>query len=296
VTPGVKWWLLLAAALTSGCGTPGKPPLPKFATGEAPLREPADDTWAATVRRADVIYFGLTKRSVVNSEPAWRVVNALQRSGARVALGWTEFPAAQQPLLDQWQRHEISPQQLLDQLGAPERGDWLRPALRPDLVQVALGSPRELLRKIRAGDALTEEERALLPKNYRSRPDAFDNFVDRVSTSARLRRYNVTHLYRAHLAAEQMIAENIVRFMHDNPTVKLLVSLPDDAMINPHEVADYVAQKALLQQMILDRSQGLPGERLQLLTRRRGGPLEVINCAPKAFRNDCRLPAPRLRT
>ena len=141
----------------------------------------------------------------------------MQSSGARVALGWTELSAAQQPLLDQWQRQEISSQQLLDQLGAPERGEWLRPALRPDLLQVALGAPRELLGKIRAGDALTDEERALLPKDYRSRPDAFDNFVDRVSTSARLRRYNVTHLYRAHLAAEQMIAENIVRFMHENP-------------------------------------------------------------------------------
>jgi hypothetical protein len=296
VTRSVKWWLLLVVALTSGCRTPGKPPLPKFATGEAPLKEPADDTWVATVRRADVIYFGLTRKSAADAQPSWRIVDTLQRSGARVALGWTEFPAAQQPLLDQWQRHEISPQQLLDQLGAPERGDWLRHASRPDLVQVALGSPRELLRKIRAGDALAEEERARLPRNYRLRPDAFDNFVDRVSTAPRLRRYNVAHLYRAHLAAEQIIADNIVRFMRDNPTMKLLVFLPDDAMINPHEVADYVAQKASLQQMILDRSQALPGERSPLLARRRDGPLEVVNCAPRALRNDRRLPVPRLRT
>ena len=224
------------------------------------------------------------------------LVEALQRNGARVALGWTELSAAQQPILDQWQRAEISPQQLLDQLGVPDRGDRLRHALRPDLVQVALGSPRELLRKIRAGDALTEEERASLPKFYRSRPDAFDDFADRVSTSASLRRYNVNHLYRAHLAAEQMIAENIVRFMHDNPTMKLLVFLPDDVMINPREVADYVAQKASLQQMILDRSQALPRERPPLLAHRRGGLLKVVNCAPKAFRNDRRLPAPGLRT
>ena len=66
-----------------------------------------------------MIYFGLTKRSAVNSEPAWRMVDALQRSGARVALGWTELSAAQQPIRDQWQRAEISPQELLDQLGGP---------------------------------------------------------------------------------------------------------------------------------------------------------------------------------
>lgn len=293
----MKWWLLLAAALTSGCGSLGKPPLPKFATGEAPrLPSPADETWATTVRRADVIYFGLTKRSAAESEPAWRVVNTLQRSGARVALGWTELPATQQPLLDQWQRQEISAQQLVDQLGAPQRSDWMRRALRPDLVQVALGSPGQLLSKIRAGVALTEEERALLPTDYKPRPDAFDNFADRVSTSPRLRRYNLTRLYHAHLVAEQMIAENIVRFMHDNPTVKLLVFLPDDVMINPREVADFTAQKASLQQMILDRSQGLPGERPPLLASRRSGAFEVVNRAPETGRKYRRFIAPRLRT
>ncbi len=264
----MKWWLLLAAALLSGCGTFGKPPLPKFATGEAPRPPTQDDTWKAGLQKVDVFYFGLTRRSASESQPAGRIIESLQQSGARVALGWSELPTTQQPLLDQWQRQEISAQQLVDQLGAPPRSDWMRRALRPDLVQVALGSPRELLRKIQAGDALTENERTLLPTDYRPPPEAFDNFVDRVSTSARLRRYNVEHLYRMHIAAEQMIAESIVRFMHDNPGVKLLVFLPDGAMINPREVADYAAQKTSLRQMILDRSQSLPGERPQLLAGR----------------------------
>lgn len=263
----MKWWLLLAAALTSGCGSLSKPPLPKFATGEAPRPALADEKWAASVRRADVIYFGLTKRSAAESQPAWRIVETWQRSGARVALGWTELSIAQQGLLDQWQRQEISAQQLIEQLGVPQRGDWMLRALRPDLVQVALGSPRELLHKIGAGEVLSEEERALLPTDYRPRADAFDNFADRISNSMRLRRYNLARLYRVHLTAEQMIAENIVRFMHDNPSVKLLVFLPDDAMINPREVADYAAQKAPLQQMILDRAQGMSEERAQLLAR-----------------------------
>ncbi len=264
----MKWWPLLAAALLSGCGTLGKPALPKFATGEAPHPAPQDEAWAEGVRRADVIYFGLTKSALAESEPAWRIVETLQRSGARVALGWSELAMTQQPLLDQWQRREISAQQLVDQLGTPRRGDWMHRALRPDLVQVALGAPRELLRKIREGDALSDNERALLPTDYRPRPEAFDNFVDRVATSPRLRRYPAEQLYRAHIVAEQTIAENIVRFMHANPNAKLLVFLPDDAMINPREVADYAAQKSSLRQMILDRSQSLPGERPQLLATR----------------------------
>ena len=51
----------------------------------------------------------------------------------------------------------------------------------------------------------------------------------------------MTHLYRAHLAAEQMAAENIVRFTRESPEVKLLVFFPDDVMINPPPVPDYVS-------------------------------------------------------
>ncbi len=290
----MKPWLLLAAAvLISGCGTFSKPPLPKSATGEVPQSGPGE--WSASLRRADVIYSSLTKSEGAENQPTWRIVETFQAGGARVALGWTELPVSQQLLFDQWQRQEISAEQLVDQLGAPRPVDWIRRALRPDLLQVALGSPRELLRKIRAGDQLTADERALLPKDYRPRPEAFDNFTDRVSTSTRLRRYDPANLYRAHLAAEQMIAENIVQFLRAKPGVKLIVFLPNDVMIDPREVADYVAQKASPQQLILDRAGPLPGTRPQLLARGRGNSFEIIDRAPESSRHDRRLSTPRLR-
>jgi hypothetical protein len=266
----VNWGstLLLATLLTSGCESLNKPPLPKFAVGEAPRSTPRPSAWAMKLATTDVIYFGLTKRSAAENEPAWNIVGTWQEGGARVALGWTDLPAARQPLLDQWQRQEISTPQLLDQLGTPARSDWLRPALRPHLIELALGAPPALLRKIRSGEALSEEEHALLPNDYRPRPDAFDNFADRVASSTQLRRYDLARLYHAHLVAEQMIAENIVRFMRAQTNAKLLVFLPDDAMINPREVADFVAQKAPLQQLMLDRSGHQPGERPQLLASR----------------------------
>lgn len=261
----MKRWLCLSAALLSGCGTFSKPPLPKFATGEAP-RTGLDES-TLSIRRADVVYSSLTKGAAADNQPAWRIVQAFQTGGAQVALGWSELPAAQQPLFDQWQRQEISAEQLVEQLEAPRRVDWMRRALRPDLLQVALGVPRDLLRKIRAGERLAVEERALLPRDYRPRPEAFDNFTDRISTSPRLRRYPPADLYRAHLVAEQMIAENIVQFLSAHPGVKLLVFLPNDPMIDPREVADYVAQKASPRQLILDRT-GAPESRPQLLAQR----------------------------
>lgn len=256
--------LFLVVALLGGC-TANKPPLPKFAANEAPRPVPPVDAWTAKLRQTDVVYFGLTKKSIADSQPAWHIVDTLQSNGARVALGWAEFPISQQPLLDRWQRQEISAPELVDQLGPAARRDWFERALRPDLMQRALGSPPDLLRKIRAGEQLLAEERALLPNDFRARPDAFDNFSDRVATSARLRRYDMARLYRAHLAAEQMTAENIVRFTRESPEVKLLVFLPDDVMINPREVADYVAQKTSVRQLILDRSEKLREAHSQLL-------------------------------
>jgi Haem-binding uptake, Tiki superfamily, ChaN len=265
----VKWWLvLLTAALTSGCGSFGKPALPKMPAAETRQTNPANEEWAPQLRVADVIYFSLTKSWATDEQPVWQIVEMMQRRGQRIALGWAEVPSRQQALLDQWQRQEISAPQLLDQLVAPERADLLRHALRPDLAQVALGSSRELLARIRAGEALSEEERTSLPSGFRPRPDAFENFVDRVTTSSALRRYNVRHLYRAHLVAEQTIAENVARFIHDNPNAKLLVFLPDDLMINPREIADFAGQKTPLRQMILDRLHSLPDARGRLLAQR----------------------------
>jgi hypothetical protein len=263
-------WLLLASALMSGCGTSGKPPLPRFAVSVAPRPAISEQTSAVRLQQADLIYFGLTKRSATNSSTAWRVlIETLQGSGDRIALGWAELPATQQPLLDQWQRQEISAPELLDQLAVSSSDSWLRQALRPGLLQVALGAPKDLLHRIRAGETLSAEERALLPRDYQPpHREAYDDFADRVSTSPRLRRYRPSHLYRAHLAAEQIIAENIVRFTHEHPGTKLLVFLPDDIMVNPPEVAAYVAQKASLRQMILDRSPGPHDSRPQLLARR----------------------------
>ncbi|HEY2714115.1 MAG TPA: ChaN family lipoprotein [Chthoniobacterales bacterium] len=287
--------LLLAAALTSGCGTT-KPPLPKFATGEAPPRPSPDDAWIARLRQADVIYFCLTKRATADNQQAWRVLEHFRQSGEQVAFGWSMLSVAQQPLFDRWRRQEITRTQLLERLPAAMREDWAPSALRADLPQVALGGSGELLRKIRDGEALTAEEIALLPRDYRSRPESFDNFVDRVSGSNGLRRYNFAQLYRAHLAAEQMIAENVLRFTREHAGTKLIVFLPNDLLIESQEIADYVAQKASLRQMILDR-RGLPNEpHPQLLASWCGGRLQVVDRAPRTARHHRCLVAPRLTT
>ncbi len=289
------WLLLLVAGLTSGCGHFRQPALPEGAATTAAPRPPVDEAWAAKLRRADTFYFSLTTRSKPDAEPARQLVELLQRDGQRVALGWAEIPSLQQPLLDQWQRQEISTAQLLGQLVRPERSAWLQEGLRPDLGQVALGSPPALLSKVRGGDELSAGELALLPSGFRTRPEAFGNFVERATASPRLRRYDIRRLFRAHLIAEQTIAQNIVRFRREHPEVKLIVFLPNDIMIDPREIADFAAQKMPLRQMILDRAQPLQEARPQLLAGGGRGRLQIVDRAPVAAPDDRRLPAPRLR-
>lgn len=260
------WTLIGAAALLSGCGGLRQPPLPEGAATTAASPTPAaDGAWAARLRTADAVYFSLTKNTLGEGESIWQVVQLMQGGGAHVALGWAEVAAAQQPLLDQWQRQKMPAGQPLDQLVRPERAGFFRRALRPDLGQVALGCSHDLLARIRDGETLSAEETAQLPSGFRTRPDAFDDFVDRVSVSPRLRRYDLRRLYRAHLLAEQTIAENIVRFRRAHAESKLLVFLPNDLLIDSREIADFAAQKLPLRQLILDRTQPLRENPPQLM-------------------------------
>ena len=188
--------LLFAAGLTSGCGHLGQPPLPQGAATSAPAAAPIDQAWARKLQQADAVYFSLTKSGTAEVEPAQQIVAVLQHSGQRLALGWAEIAASQQPLFDQWAREKISSTQLLDRLVRPQHDTWLRQSLRPDLAHVALGASPALLRKIRDGEKLSAEERAQLPEGFHARPEALENFAERVNSSPRLRRYNVRHLYR----------------------------------------------------------------------------------------------------
>jgi hypothetical protein len=243
-----------------------QPPLPKgAATSTAAPTPAANAAWTARLRMADAVYFSLTKSASGDDDPIWQVVQLMQGGGANLTLGWAEVPAAQQPLLEQWQRQQIPAGESLERLVRPERAALLRQALRPDLGQIALGCSHELLARIRDGETLSAEDAAQLPSGFRARPEAFSNFVDRITVSPRLRRYDLRRLYRAHLVAEQTIAENIVRFRRDHAGVKLLVFLPNDLMIDPREIAEFAAQKLPLRQLILDRTQPLRAKPPQLM-------------------------------
>jgi hypothetical protein len=287
--------LLLVAGLTSGCGNFRQPPLPQRGAATTAPTTGAEAAWAARLRGADAVYFSLTKIVSPNDAAAWQIAAQMQRSGAPLALGWAEIPVEEQPFFDQWQRGEISAIDLLNRIVRPVPVALLERGLRPDLAQAALGCSRSLLDKIRRGETLSPQDRPLLPGGFEPRADGFENFAERATSSPRLRRYDVRRLFRAHLVAEETIAENIVRFRAAKPTTKLLIFLPNDIMIDPREVAAFVAQKLPLHQLILDRERPLEETRPELLAGagRRG--CEVVDRAPRTALHNRGRAAPRLR-
>lgn len=264
------WLLLLAVGLTTGCGV-RQPPLPQAAATGANAGATLDQALAVKLRAVDAVYFCLTKSSAADDAPAWQIAAAMTQDGTRLALGWATVPAEQQALFDQWQAQKISSTKILEELVRPETDSFLRHGLRPEFLQVALGASRSLLAKIRNGESLSVTEEAQLPQGFQAPPESLESFVERASSSPRLRRYNLRRLYRMHLVAEQTIAQSIVNFHNTNASTKLLIFLPNDLLIDPHEVAAFVAQKMPLRQLILDREQPMSETRGQLIAAAKSG-------------------------
>ncbi len=85
-----------------------QPPLPKRAAIETTA--PRDHgRFAALIEQAEIFYFPTELLGpAVSSEPAWKFVEALRRSGSSFALGWDSIGGEQQVLLEQWLGRRIS--------------------------------------------------------------------------------------------------------------------------------------------------------------------------------------------
>jgi hypothetical protein len=139
--------LLLAAALLCGSCSffSRQPPLPRQAAIE--LTSAGDGKFDALVQSADIIYYPsesvtLTKRS----EPGWKLLEALQRSGGSFAFGWDAISGEQQVVLDEWANRSASsggsmPRLHLDAVGGEEenRRVFLRAASGKGAHILALG-------------------------------------------------------------------------------------------------------------------------------------------------------------
>jgi hypothetical protein len=139
--------LLAAASLCASCSFFSRqPPLPRQATIES--KNADDEKFDAMVQSADIIYYpsesvALAKRA----EAAWKLLEALQRSGGSFALGWDAISGEQQVVLDEWAKRAAQgsamPRLHLDAAPGEEESChiFLRAAGKKGAHVLALGRP-----------------------------------------------------------------------------------------------------------------------------------------------------------
>jgi len=254
--------LLASVILLSGCTFfARRPPLPKQASVER-LPQPATGTdFSADVENADIIYFP-TERAASGgrSEPAARLLEALEKRAQPFAIGWDMIDASQQPLLDQLETARANKrEELIAQLDLAADGrarEHCRAVLRETratAVQfLALRGPRELLGKISIGDRLTSEEEKLLPRGYKILPKEGGDSVN-----------------RAELVALGFVAEAIVRSYHAASNGhKLIVFVSERSLQAEGGLPYLVAQKLNARQLVFGPS---TKERPKLMTQAHTG-------------------------
>lgn len=140
--------LLAAGLLCGGCSLFSRqPPLPRQEAIES--RNTGDETFSDLVQSADIIYFpSESVRLRARSEPAWKLLEALDGEGGSFALGWDSISGEQQVVLDEWSNRSASNDSAMPRLhldavpGEEENGHaFLRAASRKGAHVLALGRP-----------------------------------------------------------------------------------------------------------------------------------------------------------
>lgn len=265
--------LLLSACSLLSCVQ--KPALPKRASLDTVGVRTSEQDFAALVPNADIIYFP-TERTASSgrSEPAARLLEALQRTGGSFAIAWDVIDAAQQPVLDSIATQPADAREqlirTLDLRGTGRAREHCRAVLRdPGAATVrhlALAFPETLDVKVRSDQPLTPEEEQQLAGRFQLPVGGLEAFTERLSTTQRAADADLPAAYRGHVLRQQFAASKIIQhFQAAEPGGKLLVFLPEPDLTTGQGVPFYVAQKLQLRQLVFGSDAGASG-REKLLT------------------------------
>ncbi len=108
----------IVALACSSCGFfQSQPALPKHAAIESRVTPEADEKFDVLVRNADIIYLPTELfESATRPDPAWKLVEALQRHGGPFAIGFDLIDGDGQSSLDEWMQPQVSTDRLLSRL------------------------------------------------------------------------------------------------------------------------------------------------------------------------------------
>ena len=210
--PWARGFLFAGLFLFSSCSFFSRqPPLPRRAAIEP---TGSGEKFARLIEGADIIYF--PSESVVldsRSEAAWKLLEALRRTGGSFALGW-----------DLVGREE-------------EHRNFLAEAGKFGAEILPLRAPAQM--------EADETSRGFEPP-----PGDFEAFSRRFS-SRDLSEASVREAYESALRAQQFAAAKISSHFREHPEAKILVFLRRDHLGPERGVPYFVAQKTKARQLIL---------------------------------------------
>jgi hypothetical protein len=273
--------LLTVAFLMCGCGLfSTKPSLPKQAGTESSIDNA--DKWTLAVQRADIIYFPVEAIGAESDEqPSVKIVRALQNGGTRFSIAWQGI------------EHSKSDPDIPSEPRWTYTGqlrDRCRNVLRQtiDARHLFVGLPAAIRAKLQRGSILDENEKGLMPRGYRTPANGLEDFAEQLATVRGLQEREIENLYRAHVAAEQFAAEQIVTYLREHEGEKLLVFARRRELGGGLGLPAFVAQKLKLRQINFELEGSRKAQpRLVSLPRTGGsiGGIQIVNRAPHSGRD-----------
>ncbi len=288
--------LLLVAVTAILCGCASAPPLPKRAAIETGAGSTPSVDFAATVAEADIVYFPVERAaSGARSEPAGLLIDAFQSSGTPFAVGWGLIDAKEQPSLDQLGSQSPAAREnlvaRLELAGSGRAREHCRSVLTDPRMaavrQIALKLPDTTPESMPVSDTSVADARPRLTMHFRQPPAGLQTFAERMTAAESLSGRDVATAYRAHAAAQQFAAEQIVRHFQAGGGGKLLVFLRSEDLESGRGVPFYVGQKLSVRQLVVGSKAEHSGAS-KLLTdslsvgQRR---LQIVNSAPAPGRH-----------
>lgn len=288
--------LLLLVFCSSCAFFQGKPALPKRASIESFPQSNAGEDFAGLIKNADIIYFPVEQlASSGASEPAWKLTEALQRSGVPFALAFDVIDAEQQPLLEAGPAAGRSVEALLAQLtifgSGRDRGNCLallRKSVPLGIAHLALRCPHEIIMKMRSGTTLTAAEEQRVPHDFNAPAGGLESFAEQFPNLRHLSEGEMSALYRSQAAAREFAAARIIQFVRAREGAKLLVFAHRRDLETIHGVPFFVTQKVKVRQLVLD-AEAAARARPNLLTWKNaageGGRGEIVDNTPRSSRD-----------
>jgi hypothetical protein len=230
----------------AGCNLAShKPALPTQAAAD-PANDRVSDLTLA-VQAAAVIYFPVEMIGAGSVEDsAAKIVQVLKNEGTRFSVAWqgVEPDASEQtsPGEPRWSY-------------TGKLREQCKTVMRETITarQLYLGLPRTIRARLQSGSVLSNDEKKIIPRGYRTAANSLEDFAEQLAAVRGLDERDVENLYRTHVAAGQFAAEKIVLFMREHTGEKLLVFARRRDLTGECGLPAFVSQKLSVRQIVFDR-------------------------------------------